>query len=768
MAVCGGIACLGADLLLRWASSSDWLRQWVEQKASQTLGRTVRLQKMSASFMGVKLDGLEISQAGGFQQGTFLAVQRIRLRLALLHLLHGHLKLRSFTVSGAQLYLERTEDGSFNWEDLLAPASSFGNQPKEQPDDVPFNITLQQLVLRQTDITFTDLQTHTKMMLSDLLFSVQRFGFQQEFSAKWKSEFSYETDGKIFTIPIEWAGRADFKNLNWDQAYAQITRLTARYQEASLQGELRVDNFSHPSVKTNLTLNRFSSQILSQLGRDFPAFSLPQAVLEAQFSFNTEKQTLSAQSLRFSLPGMQTFLTGSGNYATQKLDSAQLTLEADLGKTAELFPDWNQQYRPAGQFRASGLWETDGATFSGSLQNGAVQLERVGKFSALSAQLSGAGKIPFVSAKTQVSFNGKLNEEDFQGSVNLARNPRHIEADVLLRARRVVLPPAAAAAADPVPAAGFVEDTRLTVANMPAQAWPPVNIRADIQIDSLDAPYVYGTDIAFRSQLTGVTPDVKKTHGQLTLSMGKGEIKDLYHLTNANAVMKVLFLSINVVGKVFNSMNVFAVLDGLGDGLLEAVGADQDTSQPDQVIQTVTGPDGQPIQIKVPYTDRKINGRLEYDAFVTDVTFKRGVADVKGGSFVSDTVSFTLDGTTDFNTGKLDMTVQAAPGKHEADGIMPLTLKVGGTVNNPEGNMSLIGSVSSLLTQGISNNFASRSVKKGIGGIFGLFKKKSSQPVTDAEPSASGWPKQPAEPAVAAESAEAVPEPRPTDLTGEK
>ena len=96
---------------------------------------------------------------------------------------------------------------------------------------------------------------------------------------------------------------------------------------------------------------------------------------------------------------------------------------------------------------------------------------------------------------------------------------------------------------------------------------------------------------------------------------------------------------------------------------------------------------------------------------------------------MSDTMSFTVAGTTDFNTGKLDMTVQAAPGKHEADGIMPLQLKVGGTVEDPQGNMSLTGSVSSLVLQGIGNNVASRSVKKGLGGLWGLFKKKEPRAV---------------------------------------
>ena len=55
---------------------------------------------------------------------------------------------------------------------------------------------------------------------------------------------------------------------------------------------------------------------------------------------------------------------------------------------------------------------------------------------------------------------------------------------------------------------------------------------------------------------------------------------------------------------------------------------------------------------------------------------------------------------------------------------MPLTLGIGGTLDEPKGSMSMASSVTSLVTQGVGNNFVSRGVKKTLGGFFGLFKKK--------------------------------------------
>lgn len=73
------------------------------------------------------------------------------------------------------------------------------------------------------------------------------------------------------------------------------------------------------------------------------------------------------------------------------------------------------------------------------------------------------------------------------------------------------------------------------------------------------------------------------------------------------------------------------------------------------------------------------------------------------------------------------MKVHAAPGKHEVDGMLPLALNISGTVSEPKGSMSMVGSVTSLVKQTVANNVVSRQVKKGVKGIFGIFKKKEEE-----------------------------------------
>jgi len=131
---------------------------------------------------------------------------------------------------------------------------------------------------------------------------------------------------------------------------------------------------------------------------------------------------------------------------------------------------------------------------------------------------------------------------------------------------------------------------------------------------------------------------------------------------------------------------------------------------------------GKEIQIMIPHQDEKIDGRWAFEEFSTDVSFNNGVADVSKGSFVSDMLSFNLQGEMNFQTQALDMKVNAAPGRHYEGGIMPLTLDIGGTMSAPQGKMNVSSSVFSTVTQGVGNNVVSRTVKKIFGGIGSLFK----------------------------------------------
>lgn len=728
------------------------MRNFVLEKAAAATGRDVRLKEMSASLMGVKLDGLEMSESGGFKNGTFVSVDRLRLRVSLLHLLHGHLKLRSLVINGAEVNVVRAADGSFNFDGLISPSNQ-PSAPEKQPEEEPFNVTLHQLTLRGVNVTYTDLQRPMKAAAGDIYVDLQRFGFDRTFSVKLNSTLSYEAAGNAFVVPAGLSAQVFLANLDMSQARVELSDFSAKYQDAAMNIHVRANNFEKPSVQISAQLRNVSSDTVKAFAPDAPEFLVPNISTDVSLQADPAAGKVTVDAVSFLMPGLQATASGGAAYGKNLSYDFNSAFDVRLDELIVLVPAFAREYKLSGALNGAAEVSEKRVTASVSLQEAGGFIAYAGEFARVSAEFALDEAADFKEGSADGKISGELNGEPFSGDFKVTQTKKVIEAVLNGSAKRVVLPPAPeqkSAAPDPE----FVQDAQLVSSAQQPWSLPPLNVRANVWVGSIDAPYFYGTDITFKSALTGITPDLKGAQGSLNLAMGGGEIKDLYKLTNANALTKVLFLSLNVVGKVFNSLNVFAVLNGLGSGIVSAVGGGEDEKPADMVVQTVTGPDGEPMQIMVPYTDRKIEGRMAYDKFATDVNFKRGVADVKDGTFVSDMMSFKLNGTTDFNTGKIDMTVQAAPGKHELDGIMPLTLKVGGTVSDPKGSMSMIGSVSSLVTQGIGNNFASRSVKKGIGGFFGLFKKKSAPQETQesAETPAGGSDVPPQQEAAAPET----------------
>ena len=231
--------------------------------------------------------------------------------------------------------------------------------------------------------------------------------------------------------------------------------------------------------------------------------------------------------------------------------------------------------------------------------------------------------------------------------------------------------------------------------------FPPVHLRAQIKSGPVSVPYFYAKSVDIHTRLTGITAELDKADGTAEMQIGEGEIQDIYKLTQANSVTKAMFLSLSVVSRVINSLNVVDLLSKLMPGDKEQM------------------------------PEKKTDGKLAFESFSGALKFNKGVMEMTKGSFVSDFMSLKISGTTNFRNGVLDMQVNAAPGKHYDTGIMPITLKIGGTVDEPKGSLSMLGSAAALVTQAVGNNFASNAVKKGVGGFFGLFKKKQDAP---AEP----------------------------------
>ncbi len=699
-----------ADLGVHLVARTQWFNARVENVLQKALGRQVMIGPLAANLSGVSVRDIQIAQAGGFEKGTFLQAGRLRLRWSLWHLLHAHIKIKRLTLSDVDVFVKVYKDGTTSWADLTTPQLTA--EPVEETPSVPyFELTANRVRLENLHLRYEDEQAPRTLDISGLTLNIKDFSLKDEFLLQLMAKFQHREFGFEGTIPLTLKARVKLANLDWPNTHMQIEALRAYYQKSTVTLSGKVHHFKKPQGEAQVVVRNLSSNLLPAAVAQNIKFDLLRADLSAQFAVDLDKQIFTLKNTTLQVPGVDMKVDGTVHYA-QKLKhqiSAQVNLV--LGEIGRWFTSLAEPYRLVGTIHGE---------VSSNLQEARAQVT----FDEIGALIPHAGRVANVNGKIDVTeatdlktgqadikVAGKLNADPFKLSLQAVQTPQKITSHLDVYAKEIIWPALQKAtgstSADAAPAA-------------PQKTWPlpPVDLTAHVKLDHLDAPYYVGKDVLFTSQIEGLTPQLDQAHGVLRLTTGEGTIQDIYKLTDANALTKVLFLSLNVTGKVFNSLNVLGVLSSLGGEVASVVSTEKEVK-----TQTILGPDGEPMEVVVPVEKKEVSGEMAYDKFDTEVNFVRGLATIKEGTFVSPTMSFRLDGTADFNSGALDMDVHAAPGRHEVDGVMPLHLHIGGTVEDPQGDMQLLGSVTSLVTQSVTNNVVSRQVKKGFKGLFGLFSK---------------------------------------------
>ena len=758
--ILGGLllAAVLADAGLRLATSNARVKNYLLQKVSAALKRDVRLKQVRASLFGVRVSGLEVAEQGGFQQGTFLSVDKAGVRFSLIHLLHGHLKLRTVFLHGGAIRITRGADGKFNFADLSS--SSVPSAQKEAHSD-PFlpRITLGLLDIEQLDVFYIDAAQNRSLAVQQFMLRARRLMFTEPFRVISKAQVRWVEGDFPLESTLAFNARLNLADLDLEKAALDITNLIVRYRStpAVLTGQIK--NFTNPSARLALEISRLSNDTLAELAPDTPEFLIPALRVDVAARAHLADSSAQISRLHLQLPGGELNATAKAAFKERADYQAEGDFAFNLDELAALSPILASTYGVTGQITGAFQAAADNWNAKLSVQQVGATLPAAGRLDGLSTQITAEG-LKTLAVK---DLSGTLNGAHFDGYLTAVNRPLYVDARLELNMEKFILPPQAepapeqtqaetpaatqtqaepapeqtqeeTPAAEAVPAAtqtqeksAGTEQAALSLApqeqatpaqeqaapaqeqatpqapqaNTPKAKFPPVHLRAQIKSGPVSVPYFYAKSVDIHTRLTGITAELDKADGTADMQIGEGEIQDIYKLTQANSVTKAMFLSLSVVSRVINSLNVVDLLSKLMPGDKEQM------------------------------PEKKTDGKLAFESFSGALKFNKGVMEMTKGSFVSDLMSLKISGTTNFRNGVLDMQVNAAPGKHYDTGIMPITLKIGGTVDEPKGSLSMLGSAAALVTQAVGNNFASNAVKKGVGGFFGLFKKKQDAP---AEP----------------------------------
>ena len=710
-----------ADAGLRLATSNARVKNYLVQKVSAALRRDVRLKQVRASLFGVRVSGLEVAEQGGFQQGTFLSVDKAGVRFSLVHLLHGHLKLRTVFLHGATLNITRRADGKFNFADLSS--SSVPPAQKEAHAD-PFlpRITLGLLDIEQLNVFYVDAAQNRSLAVQQFMLRARRLMFTEPFRVISKAQVRWVEGDLPLETTLAFNATLNLADLDFEKSALDISNLIVRYRSTPAVLKGHIQNFTNPSAQLVLEVTSLSNDTLAELAPDTPEFLIPALRLELAAALRLAQDRAQISRLHLQMLGGEVNAAAQASFKERLDYQAEGDFALNLDEIAPLSPLLASTYGVTGQITGAFQAAADNWNAKLSVQQVGATLPAVGRLDALSTQITAEG-LKNLAVK---DLSGTLNGAHFDGYLTAVNRPLYVDARLKLNMEKFILPPQeeppATLSASLAPqtqgetagteqAAAQQEQTALAPAqqapqaNTPKAKFPPVHLRAQIKSGPVSVPYFYAKSVDINTRLTGITAELDKADGTAEMQIGEGEIQDIYKLTQANSVTKAMFLSLSVVSRVINSLNVVDLLSKL---------------MPSDKAQL---------------PEKKTDGKLAFESFSGALKFNKGVMEMTKGSFVSDLMSLKISGTTNFRSGILDMQVNAAPGKHYDTGIMPITLKIGGTVDEPKGSLSMLGSAAALVTQAVGNNFASNAVKKGVGGFFGLFKKKqpAAEPLPEQE-----------------------------------
>ena len=153
---------VAAALLLPALVNLERYRSMVAQRISRAVGREVTIGALHLNLwrgFGAEVNGIQIAQAPGFGPDPFVTAEGVRVRVQVLPLLTGQVKIASAVLQRPRIRLVHAADGRWSFEGLLKPSAPppSPRAPAEapRPGKASFltGLALNQVVVRNGEIT---------------------------------------------------------------------------------------------------------------------------------------------------------------------------------------------------------------------------------------------------------------------------------------------------------------------------------------------------------------------------------------------------------------------------------------------------------------------------------------------------------------------------------------------------------------------------------------------------------------------------------------
>ena len=644
------------------------LKAKVQQYVAKNWNREITFEEVSFTWIGIKVKGVALSENTTFADGTFIKAEELTAHVAVKPLLKKRVEISAITAKKLDVQIIQRADGTFNFDSLMSqndnpPAGTDDTDPQASAD-LPVVITAQKIVLDGCNFSYSNEQTGMKLALNNLNIQITRFDLEKPFQTviSFTSRLAGLTQPAI-EMPVTLQFETFLANLNWPQAYANLTQAKAQYKTVQFAMQGSIQNLQAPQVNLTGTLKGIDNQVLAVFAPDLPDFALPTLNLALQANADLDKSNAQITLAKVSVQHSDLSAGGEINWAAQT-PSYRLAgkVNANINELVQM-TQTGQDFQPAGTVTGT-FQASDKKNYTDVNANLALQQVSLLYPPFTLSQVQGNVVIDSLDNIYSNDLHGKLNQEAFTAKASYRQAQNVTDVALTLNLDKLLLTQwpqsnnqTAAAGQTPAQAA---QETAAPTNRM--------NLQADVTVGKIKVPYLEADGLSINARLTDITDTLEHLNGTLTFALSPGKITNLDNFIKDSKIAKIILLPVSVVKKVAGvlNLNLFPA-DTTGNGTTVAYTQAQGTYT---------------------FTDGIMN--------VDETVFKSSVTDIEAS------------GSANFKTEELAMKATATLLTQAA----PVVIKITGTLSNPKGKVDVLNTVTSVVG-GLINGTALKSAANG-------------------------------------------------------
>lgn len=682
----------GALITLKIMFPFSKLKAMAQDYVAQNYNREIDFKDVSFNLIGVTIDEFKFSEEGGFKEGNFVSARTAVVKVEFVPLFKKQIKIKTIGFDGVEINVVKLKDGKFNFDSLI-PASAEEVSPKPQEDEISsaplaMDLTAKDIYIKNSDVTYKDLQNGTEFSVKDVNFSIKDFDYNNPFSFMLSLSTSIDTgDIKLSPVTVSSEGTANIAGMDLSKASAEVKTFAVAYKHFKVDMAGGMENFEQPKASLKGTISGVDSKLASEfVSSDMPAFSLPviNITAEASADLNASKAEISTFDIALGKSYVNT--SASADFSKPELAfSAATNINVNLSDVSDIAKDMLAEFKLKGLI--TGNIKTASASPLPSVK-GSIVFKDLGAsvMGKILSSLNGTVTINSINdVKTNV-ITGVFDNSDFKTSLAYS-NKNKMAVDFMFNMDKFTLDDIdfnklmASSEEEKTQASADASETASSSSDLKMD---PIDVKADIIVKRVENN-VFSTDnLTLKADIKNLDLTMSKASGTMSFSASDGEIRDLDKIINSSVFLKVIFTTVKIAQKALKATEV------ISGGTIN--------------------------------TDS-----VSYKSIVGDYTLGGGIAKINKSDLNSDLATITTSGTVNFVTEKLDMKINVGLGKNASSSA---AIKVGGTINDPSFKLDVASTVSSLLGGGTDSAAAQaaqdikNTVKDITGGIKNLFKKK--------------------------------------------